>query len=150
MIYIASDHAGFEVKNTIFTHLKEQGLEIEDVGPFLYNKADDYPDFCYPCAVKVAEGQPDSRGIIIGWSGNGEAIVANKVRGIRAAVYYGGTKEIVRLSRDHNNANILSLGAGFISQEEIKEVIDLWLKTAFSGGRHEARVDKITAIDSQK
>lgn len=150
MIYIASDHAGFELKNTVFNYLKEQGLEVEDVGPFVFNKDDDYPDFIYPCAVKVAEGQPDAKGIVIGRSGNGEAMVANKVRGVRAAVYYGGNKELIRLSRSHNDANILSLGAGFVSPEEIKEVVGEWLKTPFAGGRHESRVNKIIAIDSQK
>ena len=149
MIYIASDHAGFELKNTIYNHLKETGREIEDVGPFQYDKMDDYPDFVYPCAVKVAQGQPEARGIIIGWSGNGEAIVANKVSGIRAAVYYGGNKEIVRLSRDHNDANMLSLGAGFITVDEIKEVIDTWLALPFGGGRHAPRVEKIRKIEHE-
>lgn len=148
MIYIASDHAGFELKNTLFQYLKEQGLEVEDVGPLAYNKDDDYPDFIYPCAVKVAQGLPNARGIIIGFSGNGEAIVANKVKGIRAAVYYGGNKEIVRLSRDHNDANILSLGAGFIATEEIKKIIDEWLKLPFGGGRHQRRIDKISKLEN--
>lgn len=149
MIYIASDHAGFELKNNIYNHLKETGREIEDVGPFAYDKMDDYPDFCYPCAVKVAADLEHNRGIIIGWSGNGEAMVANKVKGIRAAVYCGGNKEIVRLSRDHNDANVLSLGAGFIPIDEIKEVIDLWLATPFGAGRHAARVGKIKKIEDE-
>ncbi len=147
MIYIASDHAGFELKNTIFNYLRESGREIEDCGPFKYDKDDDYPDFIYPCAQKVAEDVDNNRGIIIGWSGNGEAIVANKVKGIRAAVYYGGNPEIVRLSRDHNNANVLSLGAGFISVDEIKQSIDVWLKTAFGGGRHQRRIEKIKNLE---
>jgi ribose 5-phosphate isomerase B len=149
MIYIASDHAGFELKNTIFNHLRETGREIEDVGPFAYDKMDDYPDFVYPCAVKVAVDVANNRGIIIGWRGNGEAMVANKVKGIRAAVYYGGNKEIVRLSRDHNDANVLSLGAGFIPVEEIKEVIDQWLALPFGAGRHAPRVEKIKKIEQK-
>jgi ribose 5-phosphate isomerase B len=85
---------------------------------------------------------------VIGHSGNGEAIVANKVKGIRAAVYYGGDKEIVRLSRDHNNANVLSLGAGFISADQIKETVDYWLATPFGGGRHHRRIEKIKKLES--
>ena len=90
---------------------------------------------------------PEARGIIIGWSGKGEAMVANKVKGIRAAVYYGNNKEIVRLSRDHNDANVLSLGAGFIPVEEIKEIIDYWLSVPWGEGRHASRVQKIKKIE---
>lgn len=149
MIYLASDHAGFELKKTILAYLKSTGREVTDMGPFEYNKDDDYPDYVYPCALKVAEGQPADRGIILGWSGNGEAIAANKVKGVRAAVYYGGNQELVCLSRDHNDANVLSLGAGFIAAEEIKQAIDLWLQTAFGGGRHRRRIEKIQALEQQ-
>src|SRR5438067_1191558 len=101
MIYVASDHAGFELKSKIIAHLKGTGQEVEDCGAFTYDAADDYPDFIYPCAVKVSQN-PGSMGIILGMSGNGEAIVANKVKGIRAAHYYGGHEEIIKLSRQHN------------------------------------------------
>ena len=86
---------------------------------------------------------PDSRGIIFGGSGQGEAMAANRIKGVRAAVYYNGPDEIVRLSRQHNNANILSLGARFMSVEEIYNVIDLWLNESFSGGRHQRRIEKL-------
>ncbi len=146
MIYLASDHAGFELKNKIFQHLKDEDVEIEDCGPFALDPHDDYPDFIYPCAVKVA-GSPGSIGIILGMSGNGEAMVANKVKGIRAALYYGGHEDIVKLARQHNNANILSLGAKFMSPEEVERAVDLFIETGFEGGRHQRRIDKITKIE---
>ena len=146
MIYLASDHAGFELKNKIFQHLKDEDVEIEDCGPFALDPHDDYPDFIYPCAVKVA-GSPGSIGIILGMSGNGEAMVANKVKGIRAALYYGGHEDIVKLARQHNNANILSLGAKFMSPEEVDRAVDLFIETGFEGGRHQRRIDKIDKIE---
>jgi ribose 5-phosphate isomerase B len=149
MIYIASDHAGFELKNTLFNYLKEKGLEVEDVGPFQYDKDDDYPDFIYPCAVKVKDGGDEARGIVIGWSGQGEAMVANKVRAVRAVIYQGGDAKIIELSRQHNNANVLSLGAGFVNADSAKQVVDLWLKTPFEGGRHQRRLDKVKQIEAE-
>src|SRR5689334_22987059 len=132
MIYIASDHAGFDLKKQIVVHLNNQDMEVEDCGPLVFNAEDDYPDFIHPCAEKVAQN-PGSMGIILGMSGNGEAIAANKVKGIRAAVYYGGHEEIIKLSREHNNANVLSLGAKFLSIEDVKRAIDLWIETGFEG-----------------
>lgn len=147
MIYIASDHAGFELKNKIISHLKEAGQEVTDCGPFEFNADDDYPDFCYPCAVKVAQN-PGSMGIVLGMSGNGEAIAANKAKGVRAALYYGGHEEIVKLARQHNNANVLSIGAKFITQDEVFRAIDLFTQTGFEGGRHERRIGKISNYES--
>ena len=147
MLYIVSDHAGFELKKTLVDHLKSKGLEVEDCGPFAFDKSDDYPDFVFPCAKKVAENLPDAKGIIAAHTGNGEAMLANKVRGIRAAVYYGGPKDIVKLSREHNHANMLSLGAHFLSPEEAKEAVDLWLATETKGGRHERRVKKVEELE---
>jgi ribose 5-phosphate isomerase B len=147
MIYIASDHAGFDLKKQIIDHLKGTGQEVEDCGPTVFDPEDDYPDFIHPCAVKVSQN-PGSMGIILGMSGNGEAIVANKVKGIRAAHYYGGHEEIIKLSREHNNANVLSLGAKFLSIEDVKRAIDLWIETGFEGGRHQRRIDKINKIES--
>ncbi len=146
MIYITSDHAGFELKNKIVEYLKSKKQDVEDCGPFEYDKDDDYPDFVYPCAVKVSK-DPEGKGIILGMSGNGEAIVANKAKGIRAALYYGGQEEIIKLSRRHNNANILSLGAKFLVIDEVKRAIDLWLTTEFEGGRHERRINKISELE---
>jgi len=149
MIYIVTDHAGFELKNQIVEYLKAKGSAVEDCGPFAYDKEDDYPDLIYPCAMKVACGGPEDRGIILGMSGQGEAIVANKARGIRAVVYNCENLEIIRLSRQHNDANVLSLGAKFLSMDHLKEAIDLWLATPFEGGRHQRRIDKITKIESE-
>lgn len=148
MIFIASDHAGFELKNKIFQHLKDEDMEAEDCGAFVFDQHDDYPDFVYPCAVKVAEN-PGSIGIILGKSGNGEAMVANKVKGIRAALYYGGHEDMVRLARQHNNANMLSLGAKFMSPEEVERAVDLFIETGFEGGRHQRRIDKIDKIEQE-
>lgn len=148
MIYLASDHAGFDLKNKIITHLKDYNLEFEDCGPFSLNSEDDYPDFIYPCAVKVSKN-PGSIGIILGLSGNGEAMVANKVKGIRAALYYGGHEDVVKLARQHNNANILSLGAKFMSHQEVERAVDLFIETGFEGGKHSRRIDKIMKLESE-
>jgi ribose 5-phosphate isomerase B len=148
MIFIASDHAGFELKNKIVEYLKLKNLQVEDCGPFSFNKDDDYPDFIYPCAVKVGQGDENDRGIVLGMSGQGEAISANKAKGVRAALYYGYNLEIIKLSRQHNNSNILSIGAKFITFEQVKEAMDLWLDTPFEGGRHKRRIEKISKIES--
>lgn len=141
-IYLGSDHAGFELKETIRTFLEEKGFEVEDKGAFRYDAEDDYPDFIRPVAEAVAL-DPGSRGIIFGGSGQGEAITANRVTGIRAAVFYGGPDDIVKLSRQHNNANILSLGARFVGSELAVKAVEMWLGTPFDGGRHDRRVRKI-------
>ena len=141
-IYIAADHAGFKLKN----HLKEQllldGYDVEDCGAFDFDPLDDYPDFIIPAAEKVAN-HPNSRGIIIGGSGQGEAMAANRIQGIRAAVYYDGPIDIVKLSRLHNNSNILSLGARFLLPERATEILTVWLAEEFEGGRHENRINKL-------
>lgn len=141
-IYIGADHAGFEMKEALKKYLAELGHEVEDKGAFKYEPEDDYPDFMFPVA-KAVSGEPGSFGIVIGGSGQGEAICANRVRGVRAAVYYGGDFEIVELSRKHNNANILALGARFIDDEMAKKAVKLWLETQFDGGRHERRIAKL-------
>jgi ribose 5-phosphate isomerase B len=146
MIYIASDHAGFELKQKIIAHLKDTDQIVEDCGPSANEPEDDYPDFVYPCAQKVAQN-PGSMAIVIGGSGTGEAIVANKVKGIRAAVYYGGHEDIVSLSRRHNNANVLSIGARFVTPEQAERAADLFIETGFDGGRHQRRVEKIDKIE---
>jgi len=148
MIYIASDHAGFQLKQFLIDHLKGQGKEVEDCGAFKYDKVDDYPDFIFPCAQKVAASPKEHRGIVIGWSGQGEAIVANKVKGIRALVYYGPPAEIITLSRKNNDANVLSLSAGFVKEDEAAKVVDQWLATEFSGEeRHARRIKKIEEME---
>ena len=141
-IHLATDHAGLNLKNTIRNFLIEQGHEVKDRGSHEYDPLDDYPDFIFPCAKAVA-ADIESRGIILGGSGQGEAMAANRVKGVRAAVYYNGPDEIIKLSRRHNNANILSLGARFMTEDVIYKVINLWLVEPFGGGRHKRRIEKL-------
>jgi len=152
-IFIAADHAGFHLKRQLIQYLKVKGLEVEDCGAYELDEADDYPDFIIPCAQKVALRQAqghDDFGIVIGGSGQGEAICANKVKGIRAAVYYGGPDEIAKLAREHNDANILSLGARFLSVDNAKRAISLWLEAKFEGRRHQRRLEKIKKVEATK
>ena len=141
-IYIAADHAGFNLKNYLKKQLLADGYDIEDCGAFDFDPLDDYPDFIIPAAEKVAN-QSNSRGIIIGGSGQGEAMAANRIQGVRAAVYYDGPIDIVKLSRLHNNANILSLGARFLLPERATEILTVWLEEEFEGGRHNNRINKL-------
>jgi ribose 5-phosphate isomerase B len=163
-IYIASDHAGFEMKRELIEHLSLGGYEVYDCGPEKYDHDDDYPDYISIAAkevsksfdsktadenseetkIEINKSKDSVMGIVIGYSGQGEAMVANRFPHIRAAVYYGGPKHIITLSREHNDANILSLGAHFITTQEAKEAVGLWLNTKFSGEeRHVRRIDKI-------
>jgi len=142
-IYIGSDHAGFELKEKLKIYIKELGHEIEDKGAFSLDSNDDYPDFIVPVAENVAK-DTDSLGIILGGSGEGEQISANKIDGVRAIEYYGGNLEIIKLGREHNNANILSLGARFISEAEAKEAVKLFIEIPFSNDeRHVRRLNEI-------
>jgi ribose 5-phosphate isomerase B len=141
-IHIATDHAGLDLKNAIRDYLVDKGHDVTDHGAHEYDALDDYPDFIFPCAKAVA-ADTESKGIILGGSGQGEAMAANRVKGCRAAVFYNGPMDIVKLSREHNNANILSLGARFMSEEEIYDVIELWLAEPFGGGRHQRRIEKL-------
>ena len=147
MIYLGADHAGFELKEEIKKFLLNLGLDVEDKGAMALDLNDDYPDFVAPVAKAVAlrqaHGEHNAVGIVLGGSGQGEAIVANKIKGIRSAVYYGGNLDIVKLSRQHNDANVLSLGARFLTKEQALEAVKLWLATPFEGGRHARRVQKI-------
>ena len=146
-IYIGSDHAGFEMKQKLVTYCNELGHSVHDLGPKHFEREDDYPDTIAPVARKVAADPKGSVGIVLGYSGTGEAIIANRFRGIRAANFYGGTMEIIRLSREHNDANILSLGAGFLNDELAKQAVKLWLDTKFSGQeRHARRIEKIDYV----
>lgn len=147
-IYLGTDHAGFELKEKLKIFLLELGYEIEDLGNFVYDEQDDYPDFILPLARRVAESttvvDSGNKGIVIGGSGQGEAMAANRIKGIRAAVVYNYNEDIVRLSREHNDANILSLAARFLSEEEAKKIVKLWLETDFSEEeRHKRRILKI-------
>lgn len=129
--------------------VRNLGYEVEDMGADLYNKDDDYPDFVSRAARAVATDPENNRAVVLGGSGQGEAIVANRFPEVRAVVYYGGEQLIISLSREHNNANILALGARFISEEEAKEALRCWLETPFPGGeRHVRRIKKIDNLDS--
>ena len=157
-IYLATDHAGFEMKEKIKEFLKSQKYIVKDCGPESFVPTDDYPDYISLAAQAVAK-HPKDRAIIFGGSGQGEAMVANRYHGVRAAVFYGPEKplgsiegegtestdpyDIVRLTRTHNDANALSIGARFVSLEEAKEVVLMWLKTSFSSNeRHKRRIAK--------
>lgn len=147
-VILGSDHAGYELKEYLKGVLQEEGIEFEDVGPHEYVKTDDYPDFCIPAAQKVAEDLKNNKGVVLGWSGQGEAFSANKVKGIRAVVYYGGQPDMMKLTREHNNANILSLGAHFLSEDEAKAAVLQWLKEPFTEEpRHVRRINKILEFE---
>ena len=148
-IIIGSDHAGYELKGKLKKYLIKLGYECEDVGANKFEPLDDYPDFVIPLAEKVANNLKDTRGVFLGGSGQGEAMLANKVKGIRAALYYGGTLDIIELSRTHNDANILSLGARFLSEAEAKKTIKLWLDIQFLGEeKHKRRIEKIKKYEN--
>jgi ribose 5-phosphate isomerase B len=141
-IHIGADHAGFELKNKLVEYLNELGHEITDHGAFLFDPNDDYPDFITPVAHAVSMGT-NSFGIILGGSGQGEMMCAHKISGIRAGVYYGGDLAIVRLLREHNNANILSIGARFVTDDEVFAAVKVFLETEFSSDeRHVRRINK--------
>ncbi len=150
-IFLAADHAGLDVKGQIKEILRKRNLDFEDLGPFEYNSLDDYPDFISRVAKKVSNNPEKNIGIILGGSGQGEAIVANRFTNVRAIVYYGGPKEILKLSKEHNNANILSLGARFIKKEEMEWVINTWLDEIFTNEkRHVRRIKKIEKYSQKK
>ena len=142
-IYIASDHAGFELKEDLKVFLVGLGYTIEDFGNIRLEPEDDYPDFIRQAAEAVSKN-PKARGIVLGGSGVGEAIVANRYRHVRAVAWYGKNDKVLTLSREHNDANMLSIGARFVTPEEAKRGVKLWLDAKFSGDfRHERRIDKI-------
>lgn len=138
-IPIGADHAGFKLKEVLITHLRSKGFEPDDCGCYS-EESTDYPDFGHAVASKV-EKDADMLGVLICGSGNGINMTANKHQGIRSALCW--KTEIAQLAREHNNANIIALPARFVSEEEAKEMVDIFLSTAFEGGRHERRVNKI-------
>lgn len=157
-IYFAADHAGFALKNALIEHVRTRGYEVEDLGAHALDAEDDYPDFMTPLARRVA-AEPDTCGIIVGGSGQGEAMCANRIRGVRAAVFYGPMRvttaldiegghsedgyDAVRLPRRHNDANVLAIGARFVSGEEADEAVRVFLDTPFSASpRHARRLAK--------
>ena len=157
-IYLAGDHAGFRLKSALLEHLPMLGHDVEDMGPLTLEPEDDYPDYVTPLALKIVS-EPEAIGIVLAGSGQGEAMCANRIHGARAAVFYGKLPvgaldaegghsadgyDIVRLARKHNNANILSLGARFVSPEEADEAVRIFLSTAFdtTTERHARRLNK--------
>lgn len=154
MIYLASDHAGFELKEKVKTYLKEKGSEFEDLGAFNLDKADDYPDYACKAAKKVADSNSGAKAILFCGSAEGMCIVANKVKGIRAVSV--STLVNARVSREHNDANVLCLSGGGtlspipgLSLEDAKNITETWLSTPFSGaGRHVRRLKKISDIEN--
>lgn len=141
-VFFASDHAGFELKKKLIAYLRELGYATHDCGAYSFNPEDDYPDFILPCAQEVALNQT-SFGVIIGESGEGEAMCANRVKGIRASVFNCANPEIIQLTRQDNNANILSLGAHFLTETEAQSAVKKFLETPFStSARHIRRLAK--------
>jgi len=141
-IYLGTDHAGFKLKEELKVFLMDLGHTLEDKGALEYNEGDDYPDFITAVAEAVAN-DTGSMGIILGGSGEGEAMCANRIKGVRAVLYYGGMHDIVKIAREHNDANILSLGARFVSFDEAKHAVLLFTETHFSNDeRHVRRLAK--------
>ncbi|MCX5090257.1 ribose-5-phosphate isomerase [Streptomyces sp. NPDC059441] len=144
-VYLGSDHAGFELKNHLVEWLKAAGHEPVDCGPLIYDAQDDYPPFCLRAAERAA-ADPEALGIVIGGSGNGEQIAANKVDGVRAALAW--SEETASLGRQHNNANVVAVGARMHTQEEATKFVEVFLSTPFSGDeRHVRRIDMLAAYE---
>lgn len=147
-IYIASDHAGYWLKDSLKEDLKSWGHEVEDLGNFEYDPTDDYPDFVIPLAEKVRDNS-GSLGIVIGRSGNGEAIAANKVKGVRAAVCLN--EGLAKKAREDNNANVLSLGADFIDQYQAEKIVGIFIDTPFpETERHKRRIEMIAKYEASR
>jgi ribose 5-phosphate isomerase B len=144
-VHIGSDHAGFEAKQHLVVSLTERGHEVVDHGPHAYDALDDYPPFCLATGEAVASDQ-GSLGVVLGGSGNGEQIAANKVDGVRAALVW--SEEIARLAREHNDANVMSLGARMHTQDELLAFVDAFLTTPFSGEeRHVRRIGQLAEYE---
>jgi ribose 5-phosphate isomerase B len=140
-VYLGSDHAGFELKQHLVDRLRERGDDPVDLGPMIFDPEDDYPPFCLHAAARVV-GDPGSLGIVIGGSGNGEQIAANKVPGVRAALAW--SEETARLARQHNDANVVAIGARMHSLDEAWQIALAFLDTPFSGEpRHQRRIDQV-------
>ncbi|OGH41806.1 MAG: hypothetical protein A3H79_04585 [Candidatus Levybacteria bacterium RIFCSPLOWO2_02_FULL_36_8b] len=165
-IYLATDHTGLEIKNKVKDYLKELGYEVEDCGAYSFNKEDDYPDFIGKAAEGISKDPENSRGIIFGGSGQGEAMTANKYKNVRCALFYSTALpaqeidingnnsndpfEILKLTKKHNSANILSIGVRFLGAEDILKAIKIWLEAEDAKEeRHLRRIGKIKAIEEK-
>lgn len=153
-VFFAADHGGYALKEVLKPFVEKLGYEIEDVEAHALDMADDYPPFVMEAARKVAENPEEARGIVIGGSGQGEAFAANRIKGVRAVVYYGEPKrkqmdaegkeiDMIESTRDHNDSNVLSLGARFLSVDEAKDAVKRWLETPFSGDARHVRRHKM-------
>ncbi len=162
-ILFASDHAGFSLKEELMAFVRDElGFSVEDCGAYEYNELDDYPDYVVPLAQRISDTRDGHLGIVLGGSGQGEAMVANRFKGVRAAVFYGepattqtdATGEqlnIITSARAHNDANVLSIGARFVTVDVAKEAVQQWLETAFSGDeRHVRRMAKVDAVHTPR
>lgn len=145
-LIVASDHAGFELKNKIKDFLVTEDFQVEDLGAHVNNPEDDYPETMIPVAMRIVNDPDNTRAVIFGKSGQGEAMVANRFPGVHATVYYGGNLEIIRLAREHNDSNVLSIGAGFITEEEAEEAVRLWISTPFS--QEERHIRRLKQADN--
>jgi ribose 5-phosphate isomerase B len=146
-IHIGSDHAGLEFKAVIIAHLKKSGHDVTDHGPYEFDSQDDYPVFCIPTALATA-ADPSSFGIVLGGSGNGEQIAANKVKGVRAALVW--SIETAKLARQHNNANVISIGQRMHDQGFCLQLVDTFLETSFSSDeRHVRRINQISNYENK-
>jgi len=145
-IAIGADHAGYELKTQLIEHLASSGHEVEDLGTHS-DASVDYPPICAAVGRAVVEGRAE-RGIVLGGSGQGEQIAANKVNGVRAALC--NDLFTARLSREHNDANVLSMGGRIVAPGLAKEIVNLWLTAGFEGGRHQNRVDQIADIENEE
>jgi ribose 5-phosphate isomerase B len=147
-VYLGSDHAGYELKAHLLNHLAKQGYDLVDVGPFVFDPDDDYPAFCLHTAARVV-ADPGSLGVVIGGSGNGEQIAANKVAGVRAALAWN--RETAQLAREHNDANVVAVGARQHTLDEATAIVDAFLTTPFSGNeRHARRIAQIAAYERDR
>ncbi len=166
-VFLATDHAGFELKEKVKAFLQKEKYNVVDCGAYAFDKSDDYPDFISKAAEAVSVDPENSRGIVFGSSGQGEAMVANKYKGVRCALFYtpvvpahnvdiSGRKsedkfEMIRLTREHNDANMLSLGAKILTEEDAIKAIALWLKAPFTKEeRHQRRINKILEIEAMQ
>lgn len=144
-VYVGSDHAGFELKNHLVSYLEQEGYEVTDVGPSVYDAADDYPPFCIETARRVVADE-GSLGLVIGGSGNGEQIAANKVKGARAALAW--KPEIARLAREHNHAQLIGIGARMHTVDEAVAIVDAFLTTPVSPEeRHKRRIEQLAEYE---
>lgn len=149
-IYFASDHAGFELKAKLVEVVKNMGYTIEDLGPFQYDPDDDYPVYIARAAEMVSDNPQNSRAIVLGGSGQGEDTVAEKFPGVRSTDFYGGPIDIVKLGREHNDSNVLALGARFLDEQHAVEAVKVWLETPFSEeARHVRRLEEIEKLEEE-